>query len=152
MNGYQITIRAARINAGLSIEQAAKALKMTTESLSRYEQDSGKMHPCQVVAMMKLYNIPNIDMLYFGKERDCADRKHQLDGQKERMALSPRQKPAAESFDESSIVERLSEQLQDYFNLSTKDSIYIIDLLKGLFEDLKAAEEKGEATNGKIVV
>lgn len=74
---YQITIRAARITAGLTIEQAAKSLGMSVQTLSKHEQYSGKLKCKQVVAMSKLYSVP-LDVLYFGKESDCAEHNQRL--------------------------------------------------------------------------
>ena len=62
----KISIRAARINKGLSQEKAAKELKISVSSLQKYE--SGKISPTleTCMKMVELYQIP-LDNLFFGK-------------------------------------------------------------------------------------
>ena len=62
----KISIKAARINKGLSQEKAAKELKISVSSLQNYE--SGKVSPTleTCMKMVDVYQMP-FDNLFFGK-------------------------------------------------------------------------------------
>lgn len=54
----QITMKAARVNAGLTLKEAAKGLKITTQTLCNWE--NGKTTPSydKARAMSELYKFP----------------------------------------------------------------------------------------------
>nr|DAL90253.1 MAG TPA: helix-turn-helix domain protein [Caudoviricetes sp.] len=62
----KITLKAARVNAGLTQEQAAKELGISRSTLRNWE--IGKSFPKQpdISAMCELYKIP-FDVLFFGQ-------------------------------------------------------------------------------------
>ena len=60
----QISIKAARVNAGLNQSQAAKALGINKDTLSRYE--SGKSSP-RLEMIEKMSKIYNIDLIFLKK-------------------------------------------------------------------------------------
>ena len=68
MKNYpKITLAAARVNAGLSQDEAAKRLNISKETLSNYER--GKSVPNWETAqkMESVYQFP-IDYIFFGEE------------------------------------------------------------------------------------
>lgn len=62
----KITLKAARVNAGLSQEMAAKTLGISRSTLQNWEK--GETFPKQphILAMCELYNV-SFDALFFGK-------------------------------------------------------------------------------------
>lgn len=68
---YQITLEAARITAGLTEAQVAKALRMKVETLRKYEANSGQIPGIRAVQFALLYNM-SIDLLWVGKAGECA--------------------------------------------------------------------------------
>lgn len=60
----KITLKAARVNAGLTIKEAAKALEVTAATLVNWEQ--GKTHPtmAKAVKISEVYNFP-LDNIFF---------------------------------------------------------------------------------------
>lgn len=61
----KITLKAARVNAGLTQEQAAKKLGVSRSTLQNWE--TGKSFPKQpnICAMCEIYDVP-FDALFFG--------------------------------------------------------------------------------------
>ncbi len=54
----KITIRAARVNAGLTQEEAAKKLRINPDTLARYERNSNKLTLEMFEKLADLYKIP----------------------------------------------------------------------------------------------
>lgn len=66
MNGYpKITLRAARVNADLTLEDAAKELAITKETLRNYEYCRTTPDWNMVDKISKVYNFPS-DYIFFG--------------------------------------------------------------------------------------
>jgi DNA-binding transcriptional regulator YiaG len=63
---FQITLRAARVNAGLTIQEAAKRLKIGKDTLIKWEKDPGMVSPNKQSLISEAYDIP-IDFIFFGK-------------------------------------------------------------------------------------
>lgn len=65
----EITMKAARVNAGLTQQQAANALNISKNTLARYEK--GKAVPLVTMArdMAKLYGISVNDIIFL--PADC---------------------------------------------------------------------------------
>lgn len=64
-----LSLKAARVNCNLTLIQAAEALNITKDTLSRYERDSTNI-PRHISKKMEiLYKIPE-KYLYFGKLSD----------------------------------------------------------------------------------
>lgn len=62
----QITIKSARVNAGLTQDQAAEALGVDKSTLVRWEKDSTNIPVFYIVKMVDLYGIA-FEHFYFGK-------------------------------------------------------------------------------------
>jgi len=77
MDGYKLTLQAARVNAGLTMQQAAKALGISTKTLSKYETDPKETRYPIVVAMVHLYAIP-YEFLDFDKPEKCMERNREI--------------------------------------------------------------------------
>ncbi|MFR0613864.1 helix-turn-helix domain-containing protein [Lactobacillus porci] len=56
----KITLKAARINVGLTQEAAAKRLGIDPSTLAKYEKDSGKLSREMLRKISKLYGISEI--------------------------------------------------------------------------------------------
>lgn len=61
----QITLKAARVNAGLTIINAAKAIGIGKDRLIKWEKHSNLVNPLYQKKIAKAYNIP-IDCIFFG--------------------------------------------------------------------------------------
>ncbi|MFF3922596.1 helix-turn-helix domain-containing protein [Paenibacillus lactis] len=66
---FQITLKMARMNSGLSLEQAAKIAGVTKRTLKRWEQDSGKAHLASVMCLLRAYGT-SWEHVKFGKEEE----------------------------------------------------------------------------------
>lgn len=66
MDPLQITLAAARVNAGMTQDEAAKALGIDRTTLIKWE--NGKVIPrtIQLIALANIYNIP-IDNIFVPK-------------------------------------------------------------------------------------
>lgn len=64
IEAIKLTLRAARINKGLSTEEAAKELNISRHTLYKYEEGSSSPNVKTALAMSKLYGV-SIDMLDF---------------------------------------------------------------------------------------
>ncbi|MEK5160724.1 helix-turn-helix transcriptional regulator [Paenibacillus sp. FSL R5-0527] len=64
---YQITLRAARVNRGMTLEKVAKEVKRSAKTISKYEEDSTKIPRGLFLLLVKLYDVPE-SMVYCGKE------------------------------------------------------------------------------------
>ena len=55
---YKVTLEAARVNAGLSVEMASSKIGISKSTLARYEK--GKTSPTMytLLRMCKVYNVP----------------------------------------------------------------------------------------------
>lgn len=54
----KISIKAARVNAGLTQEEAARRLGINPDTLARYEKTSGKLSLEMLKKLADLYKIP----------------------------------------------------------------------------------------------
>ena len=62
----QITLKAARVNAGKTVMEASKALGIGKDTLIKWEKNSGFVNPIWQEKISEAYGIP-IDCIYFGK-------------------------------------------------------------------------------------
>lgn len=62
----QITLKAARVNKGLTQREAAKYLKVNFQTISKYEIDSSKIPMNLLKDMCSLYKIP-MNYIILGK-------------------------------------------------------------------------------------
>ena len=64
---FKITIRSARVNKGLTQEQASKALGIHETTLLRWEKDSTNIEYHMAKKMAELYKVSD-EFLFFGKD------------------------------------------------------------------------------------
>ncbi len=64
-----ISLRSARVNAGLTIKSAAKIIGIHHETLSKYENDSTNISMSLLNKLSDLYQIPT-DYIFLGKRYD----------------------------------------------------------------------------------
>lgn len=66
-NTFKVTLRAARINCGLTREEvAAKACK-SVDTIRKYETDSSDIPRDLLVVLLTMYEVPD-EHIFFGKE------------------------------------------------------------------------------------
>lgn len=63
----KITLRAARVNAGLTQREAAKKLGINNQTLLKYERDSSRIPFALVEKASKVYGLP-ITCFFLGKK------------------------------------------------------------------------------------
>lgn len=66
---FKITLRAARVNLGLTLKEAAKKFGIHHETLSNYENDSTNIPRTFFINIENVYGIP-IEFIYFGNRTD----------------------------------------------------------------------------------
>lgn len=62
---FQISLKAARVNAGLTLLEAAKKLGVGKDRLMKWEKEPDKVLPCYQKIISDVYKMP-IDYIYFG--------------------------------------------------------------------------------------
>lgn len=65
----QITLRAARVNAGLTLIEAAKLFGINKDTLSKYERDSSNVPRKFFIKIEEVYGVP-VDNIFFGRESE----------------------------------------------------------------------------------
>lgn len=65
----QISLKAARVNAGLKIVEASKMAKVHSQTLSKYEKDSSDISVSLLNKLSMIYQVPE-DNIFLGKEYD----------------------------------------------------------------------------------
>lgn len=63
----QITLKAARVNAGLTIAQASRLLGISHGTLVEWEKNPGKVNPIRQRRIQEVYSFP-LDYIFFGDE------------------------------------------------------------------------------------
>lgn len=64
-----ITLRAARVNAGLKLVEAAEKFGINKDTLSKYERDSTNVPRTFLIKIEQIYKVP-LDYIFFGKESE----------------------------------------------------------------------------------
>ncbi|MCA4756300.1 helix-turn-helix transcriptional regulator [Mycolicibacterium fortuitum] len=64
---YQITLRAARTNRGLTLDEVARLVDRTPKTIAKYESDSTSIPRDLFLSLVKLYTVPE-DMVFCGVE------------------------------------------------------------------------------------
>ncbi|HZG83811.1 helix-turn-helix transcriptional regulator [Paenibacillus sp.] len=77
---YKLTLCAARENAGLSLEEAASLVGISTKSLLRYEMDNRKMEYDKALELCRIYGV-SLDHIHIGISQDHGDRSGSSGGQ-----------------------------------------------------------------------
>jgi transcriptional regulator with XRE-family HTH domain len=67
VNLPKITLKAARVNAGLTQKEAAKLLGINFQTLSKYEKDSSTIPFALVEKASRIYSFP-ISCFFLGKK------------------------------------------------------------------------------------
>lgn len=67
MEKFLITLKAARVNSGLTLKDVAQRIGKSTETISKYEIDSTHIPRDLMVKLVDLYRVPN-EHIFFGKE------------------------------------------------------------------------------------
>lgn len=67
MQILQITLRAARVNCGLTLKDVAHETGRSVDTISKYEIDSTNIPRDLMVELIDLYQIPD-EHIFFGKE------------------------------------------------------------------------------------
>jgi transcriptional regulator with XRE-family HTH domain len=62
---FQISLRAARVNAGLTVINAAKEIGIGKDTLLKWEKNSALVNPIFQDRISKAYGIP-VDRIFFG--------------------------------------------------------------------------------------
>jgi len=62
---YKLSLRAARVNADLSAEEAAAKMGVSTYLLRKWERDPASIPSGEIGKIKDAYNVP-IDLLFFG--------------------------------------------------------------------------------------
>lgn len=65
----KITLRAARVNAGLKLVEAAGRFDINKDTLSKYERDSTNIPRSIFIGIEKVYGLP-VDFIFFGIESE----------------------------------------------------------------------------------
>ena len=60
----KITLKAARVNAGLTQEDVSKAMNVSLPTIAKWEIESGELRMKQALKLCKLYK-KNIDDIFF---------------------------------------------------------------------------------------
>ncbi|WP_248559931.1 helix-turn-helix transcriptional regulator [Niallia sp. NCCP-28] len=65
----KITLKAARVNAGLKLTEAADLFGINKDTLSKYEKDSSNVPRSFFINIEKFYKIP-VENIFFGPQSD----------------------------------------------------------------------------------
>ncbi len=74
MKNFQITLRAARVNCGLTLKDVAKKTGRNVDTIMKYEKDSSNIPRGLMVQLIDIYGV-DFDALFFGKESDFIGQK-----------------------------------------------------------------------------
>ncbi|WP_144461835.1 helix-turn-helix domain-containing protein [Siminovitchia fortis] len=65
----KITLKAARVNAGYKLVEAAKLFGINKDTLSKYERDSSNVPRSFFIKIETIYGIP-VENIFFGPQSD----------------------------------------------------------------------------------
>lgn len=68
----KITLRAARVNTGLAVEEAAERVERNWKTLQKYERDSSKIPFELLKGLCELYRVDMKD-IHIGPEKEHTD-------------------------------------------------------------------------------
>ena len=80
----QITLKACRVNSGMTLKEASARFGIHYETLSNYENDSTNVPRTFFIKIESVYGIPT-DNIYFGKQDDFISEKQNKKKVKEVM-------------------------------------------------------------------
>ncbi|MGK5512253.1 helix-turn-helix domain-containing protein [Brevibacillus formosus] len=78
---FKLTLKAARINRGLTIKDVAGCTGRCVDTISKYEVDSTCIPQDLMVELLNLYKVP-FEFIFFGKQSEF----HGLVGRKKESA------------------------------------------------------------------
>jgi transcriptional regulator with XRE-family HTH domain len=65
----KITLKAARVNIGMTLKEAAALFEINRETLSNYESDSTNVPRTFFIRIESVYGIP-VEYIYFGNQQN----------------------------------------------------------------------------------
>ncbi|MGE6379021.1 helix-turn-helix domain-containing protein [Peribacillus muralis] len=65
----KVTLRAARVNTGLSLIEASKIFGINKDTLAKYEKDSSNIPRSIFIQIEEIYKIP-VDNIFFGQQSE----------------------------------------------------------------------------------
>lgn len=65
----KVTLRAARVNTGLSLIEASKIFGINKDTLAKYEKDSSNIPRSIFIQIEDIYKIP-VDNIFFGPQSE----------------------------------------------------------------------------------
>jgi transcriptional regulator with XRE-family HTH domain len=65
----KITLKACRVNVGMTLKQASQHFGIHYETLSNYENDSTNVPRTFLIKIESVYGIP-VENIFFGKQED----------------------------------------------------------------------------------
>jgi transcriptional regulator with XRE-family HTH domain len=65
----KITLKACRVNVGMTLKEASQHFNIHYETLSNYESDSTNVPRTFLIKLETVYGIPT-ENIYFGKQED----------------------------------------------------------------------------------
>ena len=69
MSDFQITLRAARVNRGMTLKKASELASKSVDTLMKYERDSTDIPRDLMMRLLALYDL-SADVVFFGRESD----------------------------------------------------------------------------------
>lgn len=69
MEPFKITLRAARVNSGLTTKEVAELTGRCFDTINRYELDSTNIPHELMVSLLNLYKVP-FSYIFFGNESE----------------------------------------------------------------------------------
>lgn len=69
MEPFKITLRAARVNSGLTAKEVADRTGKCVDTISKYELDSSNIPHDLMISLLELYNVPFVH-IFFGRESE----------------------------------------------------------------------------------
>ncbi|MEJ8548447.1 helix-turn-helix domain-containing protein [Brevibacillus borstelensis] len=66
---FKMTLRAARVNRGLTIKDVAKRTGKCVDTISKYESDSTSIPQDLMIELLGIYRVP-FEFIFFGKESE----------------------------------------------------------------------------------
>ncbi|MDI6789926.1 MAG: helix-turn-helix transcriptional regulator [Thermodesulfobacteriota bacterium] len=75
MQKLVITLRAARVNNGLTLKDVAKATGKAADTINKYERDSSSIPRDLLCRLLQLYGVDG-DVIFYGRESDFIGKKN----------------------------------------------------------------------------
>lgn len=72
--GFQITLEAARVNAGYSQKEAAELFGVHYQTLAKWEVNNSRMPHDKIEMIPRIYNIPK-SLIFFGDKNEFIRRR-----------------------------------------------------------------------------